>query len=375
MTTLALLLLAPLLWPLVAKWRYKHELTIPEVLLCLAIGLGITSAGWALGRFSQVADHEVLNGQVTSKTSERVSCEHSYQCNCVESCSTDSNGNRSCSTTCSTCYDHSYDVDWLLKTSLSDIKIDRVDRRGLDEPPRFSVAKPGDPVAETSRYVNYIKGAPDSLFNALSEKQAKERFAAKLPDYPLNVHDYHYLNRVIPVGVQVPDLAEWNRALALRLRELGPAKQLNLVFVLTNETDPAYALALRAHWLGGKKNDVVVVLGTPKYPNIDWVNVISWTDQELFKVELRDALLSLKTAAPVPVLDVVEQHARKGYVRKPMADFDYLAYEIEPPDWALALLALLGLGASLVATRYFANNEVRAFSGSWRPNWLLRRRA
>ena len=41
------------------------------------------------------------------------------------------------------------------------------------------------------------------------------------------------------------------------------------------------------------KNDVVVVMGTPSYPRIDWVQVLSWTDVELFKVQLRDELMDL----------------------------------------------------------------------------------
>lgn len=359
MTTLALLALIPFIWMLVAKRLAPHELTYSEMAASFAIGLVVLTAGWYTGRFIQVADREVLNGQVLSKASEHVTCEHTYSCNCRKSCTRRTDGTESCSDVCDTCREHSYDVDWNLQTSVGEIEIARVDRRGTTEPPRFSRAMAGDPVAQTSIYVNYIQAAPDSLFNAAAEKSAHERFAQKLPEYPLDVYDYHYLNRVLPVGVAVPNLTDWNMALAMRLRQLGPSKQLNAVIVLTGETDRAFAAALRAHWLGGKKNDVVMVLGVPEYPKIAWAGVFSWTDREIFKVELRDALAALPAAEPKAVVDALDAHATKSFVRRPMADFEYLAWEIEPPNWAIALIALLALGAGIWSTSYFSKNSLR----------------
>lgn len=129
--------------------------------------------------------------------------------------------------------------------------------------------------------------------------------------------------------------------------------------VLTSEPDRAFGTALRAHWLGGKKNDVVLVLGVPEYPKIAWAEVFSWTDKELFKVELRDALERLDTADPVLVMDTVEAHVQKGFVRRPMADFEYLSWEIEPPAWAIALIAVLALVASVLSTKYLSQNYIR----------------
>jgi len=267
MTTLALLLVFPLLWPIVAKHIWKHEITLVELALNVVIGALVVSAGWALGKYAQAHDIEILNGQVTGKYSQRVSCEHSYSCRCRESCS-GTGKNRSCSQVCDTCYDHDYDIDWNLKTSLGDIEIERVNRQGTIEPPRYSRAASGDPVAQSHAYQNYIKAAPDSLFNALSEKQALQRFVDQVPAYPDKVYDYHYVDRVLTAGVAVPDLAAWRQDLANALRVLGPAKQANVVVLFSKESDPQYASAVNAKWLGGKKNDVVVVFGTPRYPEI-----------------------------------------------------------------------------------------------------------
>lgn len=357
MEMLALLLLFPLLWPFVAKLIWNHHITFGELAVNVVVGVLIVALGYMGGTSFQSADQEVLNGQVTAKSRDKVSCSHSYRCMCVESCSTDSRGNRSCTEICQTCYDHAYDIDWNLATTLGDIEIDRVDRQGVDEPSRWRRATIGDPVAVTQRYTNYIKGAPESLFNAAVEKRALERFRAQVPAYPLDVFDYHYLNRVLAAGVKLPDHAAWNRELALRLRKLGPAKQVNWVVVFTAAADPAYADALRAAWLGGKKNDVIVVMGTPAYPAIGWVRVLSWTDKELFKVQLRDDLQALKTADRVQVFDTLEKHVGSSFVRKQMKDFDYLRHQIEPPGWLLATLFILSALASVGLSLYFRSKE------------------
>lgn len=364
MTTLALLLIIPLFWPIVAKLLWKHEITFGELGINVAAGVAVVLVGWALGRHLQTADYEMMNGEVTQKYSEHVSCEHSYSCHCREVCS-GTGQNKSCSTTCDTCYEHFYDVDWVLGTSVGKIKIDRVDRQGTATPPRYMRALVGDPVARSHEFTNYIKAAPDSLFNAMAEKQLKEQYAGKLPEYPGQVYDYHYANRVLSVGVGIPDIAAWNQDLAMYLRKLGPLKQANVIVVFVNDSNPQFAQALRAQWLGGKKNDVVVVVGTTAYPKIDWVTVFSWTDKEIFKVQLRDALLDLKTAERGPMLKVINDQVLAGFVRKPMADFAYLKDMIEPPSWVLYLLVGLSLIVSIGTSVYLSRNDTCSGPGRY----------
>lgn len=358
MTTLAFLLLFPLAWPFIAKAIWGKEITFGELAANVAIGVVVVLIGWYGGRHMQTADYEVLNGQITSKSSRQVSCEHSYSCNCRKTCS-GSGQNRSCRKTCDTCHEHSYDVNWKLDTTVGDIFVSRVNRRGDVEPPRYTRAQIGDPVAQSHTYTNYIKAAPDSLFNTAVEKKALMQFDKLVPTYPGSIYDYHYVDRVLAQGVALPDMSEWNRDLAMRLRTLGPSRQVNAVIVFSNQKDPQFATALRAAWLGGKKNDVIVVLGTPNYPAIDWVRVVSWTDAELFKVQLRDELLALKTVDRAQVLSIMERRIGTQYTRKHMKDFEFLQSNIEPPTWLIALLAVLSIGASLGASFAFSRNSVR----------------
>ena len=358
MELFALLLLFPLLWPFLARVLWKHKITWGEMGLNLLVGALVVTVGWYAGRYSQMADTEILNGQVVSKAPERVSCEHDYKCRCRQVCR-GSGEDRKCDEVCDTCYDHSHDLKWNLSTTLGDIEIDRVDRQGLTEPPRFTRAKPGDPVAQAHSFTNYIRGAQDSLFNTASEVMASKQFKDDVPTYPSNVYDYHYVDRVLTVGVALPDLREWNQDLAMRLRSLGPAKQVNAIVVLAKHSDPLYASAIRAMWLGGKKNDVIVVLGVPNYPAIEWARVVSWSDNETFKVELRDDLQALKTANRENVLTIIEQRLAKQFVRKPMKDFEYLLNEIQPPGWVLWSLFALSVVVSIGASVLLARNDTR----------------
>lgn len=354
MLYLILVLIAPVVLSVVLKVMYGREYDLLELAACIAVSSALTAGVYLLGQWSQTADTEILNGEITGKTSERVSCEHSYSCNCHEVCSGSGNS-RSCSTVCSTCYEHAYDIDWLLKnTAASDIEVERVDRRGLLQPPRFTRAKIGDPVAVASTYTNYIKGAPESLFN--HAKGMQQSFDGLIPGYPKSVYDYHYVDRVLAGGITVPDIAQWNADLANMLRKLGPSKQVNVVVVMVKSDDPSYEYALQRAWLGGKKNDVVVMLGAPEYPKLSWVRVMSWTDKELFKVELRDDLARLDVIDRTKVLPIIASHIQSSFVRKPMADFEYLKSEISPPVWVVILALVLGMAASLGLSRYFSRN-------------------
>lgn len=360
MVTLVLLLILPLLVPIVAKRYYGHEITWQEMGLNMVIAAAIVTGGWFLGRYAEMADVQFLNGEVTRKYSEHVSCEHSYKCRCVETCSTNSDGSKSCSETCDTCYDHSFDVDWTVAGTPGSVKIDRVDRQGVNEPAAWTQAFVGEPMAIRDRYTNYVKGAKNSLFNTVSEVSSAKQYSSLIPEYPATLVGYYGLNRFVSAGVSVPNTAQWNASISQRLRKLGPAKQVNLVVVASSAAERDYGTAIKARWLNGKKNDVVIVLGAPAYPRIEWADVLAWTDHEMFKVSLRDELQDLGDMSnPEAVLDVVQKAIEKSYVRKPMKDYDYLASEIEPPFWVIVLLGIGGILASVAVAVLFGNNQTR----------------
>lgn len=327
-------------------WHRKKFDPKPLVFLSV-IGPLVVVLGYAIVLVNNRMDTEIWNGQVTKLVREEVPCDHSYQCNCR----TDKDGR----TTCDTCYEHEYDVDWKLEnTAGKDIEIERVDRQGIIAPPRWSSTHVGDAVAQAHYFVNYVMGAKDSLFSNTNAQAAFKQFQSQIPDYPDHVYDYYKLKRVLLVGtVPIDDLKlnAWNEQLPLLLRALGPEKQVNVIIILTTVKDPNFANAVRTAWLGGKKNDVVVVVGAEDYPKVSWARVFSWTDNEAFKVELADAIQDKGTLDPVNTTEMIGGFILKDFSRKHMRDFNYLAWESTPSMSAcviIAILSLLATGASVI---------------------------
>lgn len=347
-----LLLFFPLIWPFIAKMIWSKKITWVEMGANISIVVLVVSALYGIARFSSTSDTEIWNGEVTGKEKLRVSCSHSYPCHCRQvSCG------KNCSTMeCDTCYLHAYDIDWRVYTNIGDFNISRLSLQGLEEPPRWSIVKKGQPVADARTFSNYIKAAPGSLFH-FQAKELKQKFANLIPQYPNNVYDYQYDDRVLAMGVNVPDLKQWNNELPLILRELGPKKQANVIVLFVNTSDENYYEALKAAWLGGKKNDIVVIFGTPEYPKISWVKVMSWTDKELFKVQLQDDLYNLKTVDRTKVISLIEKHTMESFVRKPMRDFKYLMDSYQPPVWALITIALIGVFGSIGLSIWFYKED------------------
>jgi hypothetical protein len=243
--------------------------------------LVMAGAMWALYSLDTV-DTEIWAGRVSNKAREEVSCSHSYTCNCVTSCS-GSGSNQSCSTSCQTCYEHSYDVDWAVYTTNSErLEIDRVSRQGLKKPERWGAVKIGEPTAVAHSYTNYIKAAPDTLFR---HQGLIEKYQSKMAVYPGTIYDYYHINRLSQVGINVPDAEQWNRDLEQINADIGKAKQANLAVVLVNGLPDDYFEAVEQEWVGGKKNDVVAMIGTDGQ-TIQWVRIMAWTNSEMFKVQL-----------------------------------------------------------------------------------------
>lgn len=323
-----------------------------------AVGIGIVIASvvigiGAAGRESKMTFTEVLNGQTLSKSRDVVSCEHSYECNCYDMCTTNSDGSSSCTRICSICFYHSYDVDWNVKTSIGRVRINRRDWQGLKEPLRWTVTVPGEPVAMSHRYKDYIRSSDTSI---LTYHRTEDPDAAELPAYPIAIFDYYRLDRLVTFGVKLGDTSEWNRGISDMLRELGPKKQVNVVVVITDQ--PAgFVDRLLSKWNGANKNDAVVFLGVGKSMEISWARVFSLAKSEIFNVQLERNLKELGSLDRVRVLATIESNINENFERRSMKEFSYLREDIPFPTWVIILAIILGtvtsVGWLLVITGQF----------------------
>lgn len=330
-------------------------LTLKGLLVIAVSTLVVAGSSALITSCANTYDVEVWNGSVVDKKQVMVPCSHSYPCNCRQSC-TGSGQNQSCMTVCDTCYDHSHDYDWDVHTTNAEtITIDRVDRQGVREPARFRSVVMGEPTAVTHSYKNYVKGSPDSLFR---HQGLKEKYAASLPAYPQGVYDYYRLDRLVMQGVALPNPRAWNADLTRINATLGRSKQVNIVLVVVDNKPHDWYYALEESWIGGKKNDAVLVVSVDAALKPQWAEVMAWTTNELFKVKLRDDVMDLpkvdRDQLMVRVMSAVESY----YVRKPMKDFEYLSSQIKPSglQWSLTLIIALLVAGGL--TWFFQVNDV-----------------
>ena len=342
----------PVIWPFVARLLWPKLIDWKEVGLILGAVVILNTTVLMINVSSQTSDIEIWNGEVTSKQQVRVSCRHSYECNCY---TTRSGAGADATTTehCDTCYDHRNDWNWVVYSTAGDFTIARVDRRGATTPPRWSQITVNEPVAREHVYTNYVKAVPERVFDQM---EPDPKFVGMIPSYP-RVYDYQHVKRILPVGVTFDNLEYWNNQLALHLRKLGPSKQANIIIVPVATDDLYYRYSLESSWLGGKKNDIIVILGVPDGNTIEFAEVISWAKDPTFNTVLRDKLQTLGTIEDFGVvLSTIGSTVKQDYVRRPMEEFKALADDIVPPTWLLWTMGVLGViisgGLTLWAHRW-----------------------
>ncbi len=346
------LLIFPAVWPFAGKYIWDKDLNWQEVGLNVVIACALTVAVLFAGWKHAMHDVEILNGMVIGKDQEVVPCSHSYACNCK----TDSQGNSSCDI----CFEHTNDWDWVVKTNVGETVVDRIDRRGTFEPPRFTQVVIGETASLERPFDNYVKAVPESLFNTVKN----DSFDKYIPSYP-KVYDYYRMNRVIDVnsGVIGSVKKDINIKLNESLKLLGNQKEVNIIVILTNIKDSSFKTAVENKWIGGKKNDVVIFVGL-EGNDIGWVDVMTWArnaGNELFDIKLRDAIKEMKVFDSDVFVSTVINKVKTDFVRPKMKSYEYLKDGIEPPTWSIWLAFAVSIISSLLLTLYFREKDVKLF--------------
>lgn len=356
---LPLLFIPAFLVALVCKFFWPHKITTKEwllqgggVLLSTMICFLVIMAS----ALEATSDTSIFNGFVTGKESVHVSCSHQYVCGetCSTVTSTDSKGKRSSRRVCQPkyCDEHSYDVDWDVYSTLGTFTIDRVDRRGLREPDRWSSIELAEPVA-VSKYVENFLLLDRNRFN--TNESIHNKYVGKLPSYP-KPYDYYRYNRVI--SEDSTDYDGINIWLNDQLRKDGAGKQLNVILVVTHNADD-YFYALMEYWSGTKKNDVVLFYGIDDEENIKWARAMSFADGQNNQIMLKQ--LQTMTYERKFTDDLVKEQYRlivQDFKRVPNKTFEYLKNGWVPPTWVIVMMVLLNLGAAIGVAWYVIKEDV-----------------
>lgn len=325
------------LWCFVRKYYTSFIITATA----LGIGIGISFASVLVVRMGATNDTEIVNGKITEKVREHDTYERSYKCRCR----TNSKGTE----TCSTCYETRYTVEWIAKSTVGDFKLKSLDRSSRSvyltpDPDIYTRIGIGEPASAKRTYTNYVQAIPESLYTPTS-KAVRERLAKHIPSYPDTIYDRWKNDHVVSADTNIADLNDWNLDVANALRDVGPEKQVNLIFMVTSSNDPAIEFAVRDAWDNGNKNDVIVIVGAPNYPQVEFVRILTWSKNELFKIELADAVVEYGKADKGLVPIAIKQ-INKNFERRKMKEFEYLSNEISMPMWGIILVLCLIMAAT-----------------------------
>lgn len=365
MYTVLLFIIPLIAWIIIAKLIFKHEFSWRE----MGIQAGITSVVLAIlvamGTHYQTVDYKMVNGVVTDLNARKETCnqywsdfsdsfctnEQTRSVRDGQTCTTVNNV-RTCTPKYKTQYRSIYpwEIRYFVTTDISSHEISRVDNQGAVVPPRFAEIQKGDPVTQLVSYTNYIKGAADTLFNQKYEDVPPLA-------YP-KIYDYYKVRRVIYFGTpsNSDDVAEWDEQLAVLnadIRKTGA----NVIIGVTNSTQD-WAERLAQAWDAHNINDLVVVLGVNDNV-IDWVDVRSWSENDIVNIQIRDEILNLNVVDKTKINDIIKSAILEHYKQQPMETFEYLAADIPPPTWMYIIAAIILLLVTPAVTYYFTRPQNR----------------
>jgi hypothetical protein len=232
------------------------------------------------------------------------------------------------------------------------------------------------PASRAHLFVNYLK-ASDSIRKLRGNIDAHRPNLREYPKVYAGEYGEIELDRVVEAGISLPP--QWRQAVDMHLdrelRSLGAQKEVNILVYVTGSPDRSFAEALKEYWVQGKKNDVIVIIGAPRFPEVSWTEVIAWTKVEEFKIVLRDKIAAMKTLPDGNVLaaSIVEEVAKPashgGFLRTPSAELEYLAADVSLPWWCQFVIVLVGGAVCWVTSHILIHNDWRSWRQSFAPRF------
>jgi hypothetical protein len=309
------------------------------------------------GYFSQTYDEKFVNGFVIKKNPVTENCHVGWSDFSDSFCTNEYTREVYTNTTCSgsgkekTCTRHyktqykavyPWETKYYVETSVGEYEIDRVDNQGAITPNFFVNTSINDPVSKRVSYVNYIKASSQSLFSKTSINHDVE--------YP-DVYSYWKANFVIWNGIDEPVNSKDINFNVMKLNRDISDTGANVIIVFTNNNSN-WPDTLASEWDNHNINDIVIVIGTSDNNKIDWVNVKSWSNNDMVNVSIRDHLMNMSSINN-SMFDIIKNDVEKYYVLQDMSDFSYLKYDIVPPTWTFVIALLIVFVINPIITYIF----------------------
>ena len=371
---IGLLLVAPLIGGIMFI-VLKKSISWKEFLLMEVVAILIVTGGFFLARYGAMSDTEHWNGRITQKIHDSEHCCHCRQvCDtCTRNVCSGSGKDRSCrdesyDCNCREVCDHSQDYYWAVKVSTGDsVMIDDCEPNRHRVPAAWTNAYIGEPASVAKSYTNYLLADKNSLMR----HETDNAYLEKVPPFP-SIHGHYKSNKVLALGVSVPP--EWEKGMREINAHFGHAKQVDITLVVTRGYQPEFAEALEAKWLYGPKNSVTIIMDAPDGNTIKWARVVTISRVAALKIAIRDEMPGMTLDNPKEGLALISKLVLTKFKRTPMAEWEYLASAAKPATWALILLYLLTLAATIGIGIWAHKKDIFGDEGSSPSNRFKRRR-
>lgn len=366
----------PLVTAFVLAFWFKHRTLWWEMLIPVVASLVFIAGFKYTTETVQTSDTEFWGGWATHAEyfeawNERVTCTHTKYC--PSTCRRSDGTTYSCDKPCGK--QHAYDVRnhpprWVLNDSNGashSIKESRFNdlvilwgNKTFKDLGRNYHTRDGDkyitrwekddatlvPVTTSHTYENRVQAA-----HTVFDFEEVDPFAWGLYNYP----PIKGLDQRAVLG-RAKGAKEADKLLRFYNAKLGAAKQVKMfLFLFGPETTLDTGLAQENYLVGSNKNEFIVMVGLDANGQVNWVHVISWTENEYLKIDVRDYVREMEVFDPVEIVEYMAERVGEDFVRKEFADFSYLT--VEPPLWAVLLCYLLTLAINLGLSFWVVQNQ------------------
>lgn len=212
-----------------------------------------------------------------------------------------------------------------------------------------------EPFTRIGSYENRIKGADQSVFNFAEIDTADFRHY-NLKNYPL-LYDYYRMDAFIDYPYKDSRYVQANELLGYYNGILGHTKQAHIFFLFFYNQPIDAAFKQEALWCGGNKNEFIVCVGLDKSEKVKWCKVISWTESEKLKVDVKNYVQDQKQFDPLKTVEYVAAEVEKQFVRRQFAEFNYLT--IEPPLSAVITVLFLTIALNIGLVFWIYKNKYK----------------
>lgn len=367
------ILLIPIVAILILLFNFKRQMTWWEYVLLFIIPVAVIAITKVASVSSQTKDYEVWNAYLTSARYVEA-----WSTWVVETCSkevcTGSGDDRRCHTEyydCSYCNDHreyweaydnlgnSYRISesqfnylcskWKNKTFKElNRRIKRHGSCGVDGDEYITqynnVFEDMVPIASRHNYENKIQ-ASKSVFNFQKVDTVDIRELGLYEYPPIDMWNYNPIIGGNSIAAS-QRLQKWNG-------KLGSFKQVHILICVYKNKPFESALMQENYWVGGNKNEFILCIGLDDENKIEWTHVISWTEQEKLKIDVREDVKDMPYDL-MKIVDYTADKVSKQFVRKKFADYDYIS--IKPTGTAIVVAFIITLVLTIGLSVFFVLN-------------------